>query len=138
MTVTASQLSRLRSMVNEPTILNYSDAVLTEYIELYPHMDEWGETPLDAWGLENANWTATYDLNGAAADIWQEKAAAVASKFDFSADGGNYSQSQQYEQFMKQARYYRSRRLPSTVRLVKSPQETQDDESWIGNLPESD
>lgn len=136
MTVTASQLSQLRRMIAEPTILTYSDAALTEYIERYPHMDEWGETPLGVWGEVNTAWTATYDLNGAAADLWQEKAAAVASKFDFTADGGNYSQSQQYEQFMKQARYYRSRRLPSTVRLVKSPQETESDESWIGNLPE--
>jgi hypothetical protein len=138
MTVTAAQISQLRRMVAEPTTTPYTDAVLTEYIERYPHMDEWGETPLDGWGEVNANWTATYDLNGAAADVWQEKAGAVAGKFDFSADGGNYSQSQQYEQFMKQCRYYRSRRIPSTVRLVKFPQETEDDESWIGNLPEGD
>lgn len=138
MTVTAAQISQLRRMVAEPTTTTYSDALLTSMIEAYPHMDEWGETPLDAYGEVNADWTATYDLNGAAADIFTEKAAAVANKFDFSADGGNYSQSQQYEQYMKQARYYRSRRLPSTVALVKFPQETEDSEDWIGNLPEGD
>lgn len=136
MTVTASMISTLRRMVAEPTTTTYSDAVLTEYIERYPHLDQYGETPLDDYGAVNANWEETYDTNAAASEIWAEKAAAVASKFDFSADGGNYSQSQQYEQFMKQARYYRSRRIPSTVRLVKFPQEAVSDESWIGNLPE--
>lgn len=136
--VTAAQISQLRRMVAEPATTTYSDATLTTYIETYPHIDQYGESPLDDYGEANAEWTPTYDLNGAAGDIWQEKAASVASKFDFTADGGNFSQSQQYEQMMKQARYYRSRRMPSSVMLVKSPDEPSSDESWIGNLPESD
>lgn len=136
--VTAAMISDVRRKTNELTTAVYSDATLTSIIERYPHMDAWGETPLDSWGLVNASWTATYDTNAAAADVWEEKASAVASKFDFTADGGNYSQSQQYEQYMKQCRYFRSRRLPSTVPLIKFPAESQDDESWIGNLPESD
>lgn len=138
MTATASQISHLRRMVAEPTTTTYSDATLTEYIERYPHLDAWGRSPLDDYGVANSDWTATYDLNAAAGDVWEEKASAVSSKFDFKADGGDYSQSQQYEQYMKQCRYYRSRRLPSTVMLVKYPEESQSDESWIGNLPESD
>lgn len=138
MTVTAAQISRLRRMIGEPLPDVYSDAVLITYIEMYPHLDEFGETPLDEWGVANADWTATYDLNAAAADLWQEKAATFASKFDFAADGGNYSQSQAYEQFMKQSRHYRSRRLASTARMVKSPEESDVEESWIGNLPEGD
>lgn len=134
--VTAAQIAQLRRMVAEPTTATYDDATLTTYIEAYPHIDQYGESPLDEWGETNADWTATYDLNGAAADVWQEKASAVASKFDFAANGGNYTQSQQYEQYMKQCRYYRSRRMPSTMMLVKSPKETAIDESWIGNLPE--
>ena len=139
--VTAAQISQLRRMTAEPSAAVYSDAVLTTYIEKYPHLDQWGEEYLDAWGEVNAEWEATYDLSAAAADVWEEKASAVASKFDFSADGGNYSQSQQYEQYMKQCRYYRSRRLPSTVRMIKSPDEgsrSSSDEMWIGNLPEPD
>ena len=134
--VTAAQISQLRRMVAEPTTATYDDATLTTYIERYPHIDQFGELPLDAWGLANANWTATYDLAAAAADVWEEKAAIVAGKFDFAANGGNYSQSQQYEQYMNQCRYYRSRRMPSTVMLVKYPPESSFDESWIGNLPE--
>jgi hypothetical protein len=124
-------------MIAEPTTATYSDATLTEYIERYPHIDAFGESPLDAYGSANADWTATYDIHAAAGDCWEEKASAVADKFDFSANGGQYTQSQQYEQRMKQCRYYRSRRMPSTSMLVKSPEETSTDE-WIGNLPESD
>ncbi len=125
-------------MISEPTTATYSDAVLATYITTYPHIDQFGESPLDEWGEDNANWTATYDLAAAAADVWQEKAGAVASKFDFAANGGQYTQSQQYEQYMKQCRYYRARRMPTTSTLVKSPTESTFDESYIGNLPESD
>jgi hypothetical protein len=137
MAATAAQISQLRRMVAEPTQTTYSDATLTTYIERYPHIDQFGESPLDAYGEANADWTATYDLSAAAADLWEEKAAAVATKFDFSANGGQYTQSQQYEQHMKMCRHFRSRRMPSTAMLVKSPKETSTDE-WIGNLPEAD
>lgn len=136
--VTAAQISQLRRMTGEPTTTTYSDATLTAYIETYPHIDQYGESPLDDYGVANADWTPTYDLAAAAANVWEEKAGAVASKFDFSANGGSYTQSQQFEQYMKQCRYYRARRMPSTALLVKSPQESTSDESWIGNLPESD
>lgn len=134
--VTVSQLAQLRRMVAEPTTTTYSDALLSAFIEKYPHIDEWGETPLDAYGYANTGWVPTYDLNAAAADVWEEKAATVISKFDFSANGGTYHQSQQYDQYMKQARYYRSKRLPSTMPLVKYPPEAET--TWIENLPESD
>ena len=136
--VTNTEIAQLRRMIAEPSTATYSDATLTTYIDAYPHLDAWGETPLDEWGLANSDWTPTYDLSAAAADIWQEKAATVISKFDFAADGGNFSQSQQYEQYMKQSRYYRARRMPSTALSVMSPKESTADEAWIGNLPESE
>lgn len=133
--VTVAQIAQLRRLIAEPTTTTYSDALLATYIEKYPHLDEWGESPLDAYGYANADWVATYDLNAAAADIWEEKAVLVIGKFDFSANGGSYSQSQQYEQMMKQARYYRSKRMPSTMMLTKYPPE--ETSEWIENLPES-
>lgn len=135
--VTVAQIAQLRRMIAEPTTTTYTDADLRTYIEKYPHIDQYGESPLDEWGDANTDWTSTYDLCAAAADLWEEKAVGVISKFDFSANGGSYSQSQQYDQYMKQCRYYRSRRMPSTTLLVKSPEETKYDESYIGNLPES-
>lgn len=133
--VTAEQIARLRRMTAEPTSTTYDDSLLASYIERYPRIDEWGESPLDKYGDINPNWTPTYDLNAAAGDIWEEKASAISHKYDFSADGGNFSASQQYEQYMKQARNFRSRRLPSTIVMVKSPPESQI-ENWVGNLPE--
>jgi hypothetical protein len=136
--VTTAQISQLRRMVAEPLATTYSDALLISFIDKYPHIDQFGEQPLDVYGIANTDWTATYDLAAAAADIWEEKAAGVIGKFDFSANGGSYSQSQQYEQYMKQCRYYRSRRMPSTMMLIKYPPESSSDDGWIGNLPESD
>lgn len=139
MTVTAAQISQLRRMVAEPTTTTYDDATLTTYIERYAHMDEYGETPLDEYGEVNTDWTATYDLSAAAADVWEEKAAALITKFDFAANGGTYNLSQQYEQAMKQCRHFRARRMPTTVMAVKWPKESDKyDESYIGNLPEED
>ena len=141
--VTATQLADLRRMVAEPTAATYSDAVLTAIIEKYPHLDEQGEDPFTLSSavppvhVANANWMPTYDLNAAAADVWQEKAAALAALYDFSADGGNYSRSQAYEMAMKQARYYRGRRTPTSMRLIKAPDEPDTaQQRWIGNLAE--
>jgi len=136
--VTAVEIATVRRQTAEPTTTTYSDTLITTIIEKYPHLDEYGESPLDEWGYANADWTPTYDLNAASADIWEEKASAVASKFNFAADGGNYSMSNQFEQYMKQCRHFRSRRMPSSARMVKSPKESDFDESYIGNLPEGD
>ena len=139
--VTAAQIAQLRRMVAEPTITTYSDALLTTYIEAYPHLDEQGELPYtlssDTPPTQEVNddWIPTYDLHAAAGDIWEEKAAAIANLYDFSADGGNYSRSGQYEQYMAQARNHRARRMPSTMRLHKSPKEVEPS-VWIANLPE--
>jgi hypothetical protein len=141
--VTATQLADLRRMVAEPTTATYSDATLTAIIEKYPHLDEQGEDPFTLSSatppvhVANAEWMPSYCLNSAAGDIWSEKAAALTALYDFSADGGSYQRSQAYEMCMKQARYYRSRRVPTTMRLVKSPEEPAESQLlWIANLPE--
>lgn len=140
--VTPLQLAQVRRMIAEPTTTTYSDALLTSYIEKYPHLDSEGEEPLDENDLANSDWIPTYDIAAAAADIWEEKANLVITRVDFSADGGNYSMSQQFEQMMKQCRYYRAKRMPTTSLLAKSPNEGRrfslGEEGWIGNLPETD
>lgn len=127
MTATADEIARIRRMVNEPTETTYSDELVAEYIERYPLVDARGENPLVESETtpgtleENEDWTATYDLNAAAADIWAEKAAGVSCNFDFSADGGRYDRSQVYEQYMKNSRYYRSRRAVQTITQRPEP-----------------
>lgn len=144
MTATAAQIAQVRRMVAEPTTTTYSDALITSFIEAYPLMDENGEEPY-TWSsatppakVTNTEWVSTYDLAAAAADIWEEKASSVATQYDFSADGGNYSRAQMYEMAMKQAKCYRGKRSMRTVVLHKKPDEKNSDFSWIGNLPEDD
>ena len=143
MTATAAQIADVRRMTAEPSIDTYSDALVADFIERYPHIDEQGEEPFTLSSdtppvhEDNDDWMPTYDLHAAAGDIWEEKAANVAHRVDFAADGGNYSMSNQYLQYMAMARNHRSRRLPSTARAHKSPKEVEP-ALWIGNLPESD
>ena len=146
MSATAEQIAQLRRMVAEPTEATYDDDSLTEYIEAYPLLDERGEEPY-TWDAStepptqeaNENWIPTYDLHAAAADVWEEKAAGKAGTSDFGADGATFHLSQQYEQYMAQARYHRSRRTATSARLIKWPKEnTEQTFAWIGNLPEPD
>jgi len=125
MTATAAQIEQVRRMVNEPSAVIYDDTAIQSYIEAHPLVDERGQVPYtyDNWTTpptrdDNENWLATYDLHAAAADIWEEKAAAVVGKFDFSADGASFSQSQIYEQYMKQARRHRARCAITTITMV--------------------
>lgn len=117
MTATAEQIAKVRRMTNEKTTANYQDGDIQAVIEGYPLVD------VDGFSPDQDNWTATYDLNAAAADIWEEKAASRAEKFDFTADGATYHHSQPFEACIKQARYYRSRRSFKTVEMEVSPKE---------------
>ena len=46
----------------------------------------------------------TYDLYAAAADIWRQKAAHVADRFDFTADGASFKASQLVAQYTDMAK----------------------------------
>lgn len=128
MTATQLQINQLRRMIAESTSETYTDTMLAAYIAARPLMDDRGQDPY-CWDdsttppsqAANDNWIPTYDLNATAADLWEEKAAAVAAEFDFHADGGIYSRSQKYEQYMNRARYYRSRAAAGTIRLIMHP-----------------
>lgn len=130
MAATVAQIREVRRMIAETTTTTYSDADIQAYIERYPLMDENGEEPRepsDSTGLmiANTDWTATYDLAAAARDIWSEKAGALANRNDFSADGGSYSLSQQYQQAMAQARYFGARRRVTSIKTWPSPRPTE-------------
>jgi hypothetical protein len=133
-------------MVDEPTDATYNSTMLAQCIEEYPMADELGEQPY-TWDTSdspptkdaNEDWIPTYDLNAAAGDIWAEKASAVAEDFTFSADGGSYDRSKVYEQYMRQARYYRSRRSMKTVKAGMYPRpDAYDNLAWVANVAESD
>lgn len=122
MVVAAEDIARVRRMTAEanPTS-GYSDEDIAAAIRRRPLTDRNGEGPWSddstaASPTINPAWIPTYDLNHAAADIWAEKAAALAvESYDFSADGGNYQRSQRYQHAMRMAQYYLARRAPVTV-----------------------
>jgi len=143
MAATAAQIAQLRRMTGLAGSTDYTDTSLTGYIECYPLIDERGEKPY-TWDAstspptqdENEDWISTYDLNAAAADVWDERAGTVAQDFDFSADGGSYSRSQVCKQYQERARYYRSRRVMQTHTAWMDPTVGSMRPSWIANFAE--
>lgn len=127
MSADAATIARLRRLTNEPDTSTYDDSTLSEYLERYPLIDSNGNSPtiVDPLGLvaavANPLWIATYDIYAAAADIVEEKAAIVAQDFKFQADNGTYDRNQVFEQYMKLARNYRSRRNLKVVEPFISP-----------------
>lgn len=137
MTATAAQIAEVRRKVVEPTAETYTDELVQGFIESVPLLDVLGTEPFridytttPPTQIEQVGWIPTYDLNAAAAAIWEEKAGVLSQDFDFQADGGSYSRSQAYEQAMKQARYYRARRVLGTIEMLAVPrkQPSQDEE----------
>jgi hypothetical protein len=107
MAASEKQIRRVRRMCAENnTSTDYSDEDIAEIIEEYPLLDDDGYEP------ENLNWTPTYDLNAAAAAIWDEKAAALV------ANGAVYESDSAHLQAMRQARYYRSKRAVKTISMT--------------------
>ena len=134
-TPTADMIAQLRRMTAEPiTSDTYTQADLTTIIARYPLPDATGYQPTDT------NWAGNWDLNRAAADVWDEKAAAVASGFDFAADGGDYKRSQQYAQYAQSARRDRAMRQTGALVLVATPapEAAPGRDEWLGNAPEDD
>lgn len=52
-------------------------------------------------------WTATYDLDAAAAAGWELKAARAAGNIDFGEDGQRFNESQVHAQCLEMAKLYR-------------------------------
>ncbi len=128
MTATAAMLAQVKRMVDEPTTDNYTNDEIDGYIEMYPLLDALGTDPHEVDFTTTPptislvdEWISTYDLNAAAANIWEEKAAAVADEFDFKADGGSYSREQKFDMYMKKARFHLSRRSAKTSKMWIEP-----------------
>lgn len=51
-------------------------------------------------------WTPTFDLNAAAAEGWETKAALTAGDYDFAASGQRFDRSQVHAQCLKMAELY--------------------------------
>jgi hypothetical protein len=145
MAATAAMVERLRRMTNTSVDdVTWHYDVLAEYIERHPVLDERGEEP-HTWNTAttpptqtaNTAWLGAYDLHAAASDVWAEKAAIVAQDFTFIADGGVYTRSQVYQQYMKMAAFHAARRAISTIESTPwPPPRLSLVSTWQGNLPE--
>jgi hypothetical protein len=116
----AATILQVRRWTGEVANSSYTDAELTVIIERYPTQDADGEDQLlDEWDegytvgsggtpVLNPDWTPTYDLHAAAADVWDEKAADAAKRFTFSADGASYNRNEVYRACVEQGQMHRS------------------------------
>lgn len=115
MAQSSSTIARLRRMTGRAADdATWTTELLTETIEQYPVADEHGRDP------DHYAWEATYDLNAAAAEVWDAVVAELAGLFDFSADGGSFSQRQQYENAKERAAYYKAHRKSRSVKVRSS------------------
>lgn len=145
MAASQAQIDRVRAMCAGAT--SYAeDSDIATVIERHPLPDTFGTSPY-SWDesatpptrSENDNWVPTYDLNAAAADIWEEIAATYVGDFDFQTTDQRFDRSQKHEQAMKQVRYFRSKRAPTSIKQVgESKTDKGSSLGWIGNLPEVD
>lgn len=72
----------------------------------------------------------SYDVYEAAARVWEAKAAHVAQKFDFSADGASYKASNQYKQYMEMARAMRSQSNSGGVSTARLGRNDVNESEW--------
>jgi len=63
---------------------------------------------------------AVYDLYRAAADVWRQKAAHVASRYDVKTDNQTLTRSQLIGNFMQMAQVYESMAGPQQVQVFRS------------------
>lgn len=133
-TPTADMIAQLRRMVAEPDATTYSTTTLSAIIGRYPLRDSNGYNPDDTL------WTGVWDLNRAAADIWEEKATAYVADFDFAADGGDYKRSQVQAQMLQMASRYRAKRATTSLTMKATPRPASAPglDAWLGNAAEDD
>ena len=136
MAATAAMAERLRRMVDEPTEDTWDNDAIDDYIERYPLIDVLGTDPQEVdfsttppTISEKDEWIPIYDLHAAAADIWEEKASTIAENYNFSADGGSFSRSKKYDQYMSKARFHLSKRSAKTVKIYVEPRKVIQEES---------
>ena len=115
MTVTQTDVKRIRRMIAEPTSITYTDSDLIALIEEKQSVDINGLYP------DDSNWTPTYDLFLVASEIWLEKASIVSDEFDFHADGGTFQREQKHKMALEQASYYASRSKGYNLKMKQDP-----------------
>lgn len=132
--VVDNEVVRVRRLVSEPTQTPYNDDIIRETIALHPLVDRNDREPFYTCPTTiSLEWVPTWDLYAAAADIWTEKAAAVACKVDFDADGVDVKRSDLHTHYLAQARFCASRRLATSIALVAQERADKNKTYIVGN-----
>jgi hypothetical protein len=126
MSVTAAQILRVRSLANV-TLAQYSDVAITAIIEEYTKMDSSGYMPSED------DYTATYDLYRAAADVVELEAAKVAMQYDTTVDGATLNRSQIAEGLYSLAARLRQRGAAKACKSIQETISDEDDDDEEGN-----
>ena len=132
--VVDDEVVRVRRLVSEPSQTPYTDDIIRETIALHPLVDRNDAEPFYTCPFSiSTEWVPTWDLYAAAADIWTEKAAAVACKISFDADGVDIKRSDLHTHYMRQAMFCMSRRVATSIRLVARERGDRDTEYIVAN-----
>lgn len=121
----ATAAIRLASMTAASTAPLLSDDQINALLAMAATADAAGLAPTED------DWVPTYDLNRAAAEGWRWKAAALATEFDFEADGAVFNRQQQIDNCLKMAAQY-GRKIMGSIGVVSAmalehPAEDDDD-----------
>jgi hypothetical protein len=123
MTISANEILRVRRMTNEPNAEGtYTDEVITDIAEGHALTES-------AWPDADV---VVYDLHAIAAEIWEEKAAALSPEVasgsaDEFGDTTDKFVDTSYEHALKQAEYHFAHRMPRSRKPVKWPREVEVD-----------
>lgn len=107
--------ARLKAMIafeSQPTM---TEDELTLLITDYKVADSYCRAPSDA------GWVGTWNLAGAAAEAWRQKAGKVAAFYDFGSNVNSFTRSQMHKHMLEQARYYEGLQEPVSVYLGSGP-----------------
>ncbi len=137
MAATTAMRTQLRLMIHEATRRFYDDDSLDTHIEQHPLHDLNSNSPYmeDGSGnlITNTDWTATYDLNATAADIWLEKSGRLTEEnFDHQESSGRSAlwrgKSAVTANAMRMHRLFSSRRAAKSVQVTPLDNPAEEDQ----------
>lgn len=105
-------LSAMVAAESEPTLAGH---------ELDLLLDAARRADTDGVEITDATWTATYDLNAAAAEGWRMKAGKVAGQFSFTTDGQTFQRAEMYKACLEMAQRYANRVCGSIPLAPRDP-----------------
>lgn len=80
----AATLTRVKALAGAAQRPALTDAEVISAIQAHPRVD------VDGLQADDPDWSQTWDINAAVADLWATKAGKVAGDFNFSADDARY------------------------------------------------